>query len=221
LYQPISEASTNFCTISGFDRGAVGRKAVVGQQVDHGIKALRPQTHRLADAIALLHRFFVGHERPDVENIGFELFVLEAVLGLHPLPEAELAVFADEGGGRFGQVRKLVVTLPGVGKNRLRVFLENRGYHHGRHTVFHVVEAQQQVARHQEINLPGGQKGAVVHLRAALGNFHVQPHPFVGSVSHSLVKAAVTRLRPPVRAKNDFLLCKGACSPQNKGAGSY
>ena len=189
------------------DRRAVSAETVVGQQMHHRIKTgLGLDADRLADAVALLGRFFIGKEWAHIERVGLEVFVLEAVFGLHPLPEAELPVLADENRVGFGQVAEFVKPLPGVCKHRLRVFLEDGRHHRCWHAVFHVVKTQQQVATHQEVNLADGQKRAVVDLRAALLDFHIQSHFLVGAINQRLIKAAVTGLRLPVCGEHHFFL---------------
>ena len=175
---------------------------------------LRLDADWFADAVALLHRLLVGQERTHVENIGLEIFVLEAVLGLHPLPETELPVFADKRYRRLHQVTEFVITLPRMGEYGLRVFLENRGNHRRRHAVLDVVKTQQQVASHQEVDLAGRQQGAVIHLRPTLLDFHVQTHSLVSTVGQGLVETSMAGLGLPVGGKNHFLL--GQCRGQRR-----
>jgi hypothetical protein len=128
------------------------------------------------------------------------------VLRLHPLPEAELPVLADEGDRRLGHVLEGVEALAGVREDGLRVFLEEGRDHHGGHAVLHVVEGLQQVAGHQEVDLAGRQHRPVVDHRAALLDVDVEAVLLVGAVHQRLVEAAVAGLRLPVGGEHHFFL---------------
>ena len=190
---------------------AVGAEAVVRQQVHHRVEtSLRLDADRFADRITLLHGLLVGQKRPHIEYIRFQVFVLEAMFGFHPLPKAELAVFADKGGRRTRQVVEFVVALAWVGEDGLRVFLENRRHHDRRHAVLHMIKTLQQVTRHQEVKLAGGQQRAAVHLWATLLNLYIQAHAFVGAIGQRLVETAVARLGLPIGGKDHLFLRKTA-----------
>ena len=199
------------------DRGRVGAEALIGQQVDHRVEAgLALHVDGFADGVALLHHALVGEEGAKIEGVGLELLVAKSVIGLHPLPEAELPVLADQHGGRLLQVVPLVVALPGVGDDGLRVLLEDGADHRHRHAVLYLVEGQQQVAGHQEVDLAGGQHGPVVHLRATLLDLHLQVVAPVGAVGHRLVEAAMAGLCAPVGGKDHLVLGPGG---QRRGSG--
>ena len=53
--------------------------------------------------------------------------------------------------------------------------------------------------------LPTGEQDAVVHVRAARHDGHVEPVLAVGAVGERLVEAAVLALRHPIGAERDFV----------------
>ena len=64
---------------AGLDGGRVGAVAVVGEQEDVGLEVpLALDRERLGGDVALLDRMLVGDERPRVERIGPDDFLLES-----------------------------------------------------------------------------------------------------------------------------------------------
>ena len=62
-----------------------------------------------------------------------------------------------------------------------------------------------QVVAHVEIDLAGGEQQAVVLLRAAGKNGHVEAVAGVGSVGERLIEAAMLGLGQPVRGEDQFV----------------
>ena len=158
----------------------------------------------LGGHVALLDRILVGDEGRRVEGVGLHVLLLEAVGRLHPAIEGGEAFLADEG-GRLRQILPLVEADAGVRHDDLRVLLEMRGDDDDRHVLLDRVEGEQQVAAHVEIELAGGEQEAVVGLRAARHDRHVEPVFGVGSVDDGLIIAAVLGLGEPVGAERDLV----------------
>ncbi len=93
----------------------------------------------------------------------------------------------------------------GMRHHHLRVFLEVRRNHDDGQILVDRVEREQEVAAHVEIELSGGQEKAVVRLRAALDNGHVEAVFLVGSIDQRLVISAVLGLGEPIGAERDFV----------------
>ena len=102
-----------------------------------------------------------------------------------------------------------------VGDQNLRILLEIGRDDDRRDVVANIVDRQEQVAGHQEIDLSGRQQRSIVHLRTAHLDLDVQPVLGVGSVSHCLVETAVTALGKPVGRKDNLVGCRGATRDQH------
>jgi len=93
----------------------------------------------------------------------------------------------------------------------LRLLLERGRHDLDRDVLDNGVEGFEHVAAHVGIDLAGQQKRAVVDLRPALLDLHIEAAGGIGAVGDGLVEAAMFRLREPVRAENEFLqivLCR-------------
>jgi hypothetical protein len=144
----------------------------------------------------LLDRPRIGEERAEVVVVRLQHFVAETVRDLEPLPPGELAVLRDQRHRRLRERLEVLVALAGVRDQRLRILLEYRGDGHGRHAIPDVVEAVQQIARHQEIDAASRQQRPVVHLRPALQDRHVEPGLAIRAIRHGLIEPAMRRPAP-------------------------
>ena len=86
------------------------------------------------------------------------------------------------------------------------ITLEEGRDDHCRDAVAHIVERQQQIPCHQEIQPPGRQHRPVVDLRAARLDFDIEPVAFIGAVHQCLVEPAMTALGQPVGAHDDLVV---------------
>ena len=178
---------------------------MIGEQEDIRLEvALLLDRVGLGGHVALLDRILVGDERRRVEVVGFDVLVLEAVGGLHPVIERRQPFLADEG-GRLGQVVPFVEPDAGMRHHDLRILLEIRRDDDDRQVLLDRVEVDEHVAAHVEIDLAGGQQQAVVGLRAALQDRHVEAVFRVGAVDHRLIIAAVLGLGEPVGAERHLV----------------
>ena len=92
-----------------------------------------------------------------------------------------------------------------MGHHDLRVFLEICGDDHDRKVLVDRVEGEQQVAAHVEVELAGGEQKAVVGLRAAGHDRHVEPVFGVSAVDDRLIIAAVLGFGEPVGAEGHLV----------------
>ena len=87
----------------------------------------------------------------------------------------------------------------------LRVFLEARRHHDGRNIVLDRVETLQRVGAHEKVEFADGEQNAVVHVRPARHDGHVQPVFLVSAVGERLVEAAMFGLGHPIGAETDLV----------------
>ena len=87
----------------------------------------------------------------------------------------------------------------------LRVLLEHGGDVDGRHVLRDGVEALQRIGAQIEIDLADRQQHAVVGVRAALQDGHVEAVFAIGAVGERLIKAAVLGFGHPIGAERDFV----------------
>ena len=87
----------------------------------------------------------------------------------------------------------------------LRVLLERGRDHHHRDVVLDVVEGAEHAAAHVEVDRAGGEQLAVVDLRAARADRHIQAVFLVDPVGHRLIEAAMLGLGLPVRAEGHLV----------------
>ena len=107
-------------------------------------------------------------------------------------------------------------------EQNLRVLLEDRRHRDHRNVLGDRVEALQAVRAHEEIELAGEQKHAVVHLRAARHNGHVEVVLLVRAVRDRLIEAPVLRFGHPVGAEGDLvegLRIRGRAAAKGAGGG--
>ena len=143
----------------------------------------------------------VGDERPRVERIRLDDFLLESIGRLHPLVEGDKRLLAHESRRRVREVGPFVEADARVRHHHLRVFLEIRGDNDDRDVACDRVEGQQKIAAHVEIQPSGRQQELVVGLRPSLHDRDVQSVFRIGAVGDRLVISAVFGLREPVGAK--------------------
>jgi hypothetical protein len=170
----------------------------------------------LGRQVALHAQLVIGEERRGVEGVGLALFDGEAVLGDHPLVIGGEAVVPD-------QERQVLQLFPavgdaGMGEDDLRVLLEDRGDVDDRDLLGRGVERLQQVAAHVELDAVGQQERAVVDLRAAGDDRHVEAAFRVGAIRDGLVEAAMFGLGQPVGAEGDLIRsCAAGASGERGG----
>ena len=184
------------------DRRGVGPPSVVAEQEDVGLEVtFALDGERLGGHVALLDRMGVGDERPRVERVGLDDFLLESEGRLHPLVEGDQPLLADESCRRLRQVRPFVEADAWVRHHHLRIFLEIRGDDDDRDVAGDRVEGQQQIAAHVEVQPSGRQQELVVGLRASLHDRDVEAVFGVSAVGDRLVISAVLGLGEPVGAE--------------------
>ena len=135
---------------------------------------------------------------------GLTSIVLEAEIGFQPLVIARHSLRRDED-RQFFQIFELADALIGMREQHLRVLLEHGGDVDDRHILRDGVEALQRVGAHEEIELADGHQHAVIGVRAARYDGHVEAVFPVGAVGQRLVEAAVLGLGHPVGAESDFV----------------
>ena len=86
--------------------------------------------------------------------------------------------------------------------------------------VLDVVKGQQQITGNQEVDLSGRQHRAVIHLRTALANLHIEAVLLVGAVCKRLVKPTVAGLSFPVGAEDHFVVGERRCRAARHERGS-
>ena len=99
----------------------------------------------------------------------------------------------------------------------LRVLLEVGGDDDERHVLFDRVEVEQQIAAHVEVELAGGEQQAIVGLRTALHDGHVEAVFLVSAVGDRLIIAAVFGLGEPVGAVGHLVERERARSARGQG----
>ena len=106
-------------------------------------------------------------------------------------------------------------------EQHLRVLLEDRRDRDHWDVLRHRVEGLQAIRAHEEIDPAGEQQHAVVHLRAARHDRHVEAVFPVGAVGDRLIEAAMLGLGDPVGAERDLveLLGEGGRGESRKGGG--
>jgi hypothetical protein len=102
--------------------------------------------------------------------------------GDHPLEIALEAGIAEDVLLGILQVFPGVEALAGMGHQHLRLLLEGGGDDLDRDVLFDGREGFKHVAAHVEVDLAGQQQCAIVHLRAALGDGHIEAAGGVGAV---------------------------------------
>ena len=90
-------------------------------------------------------------------------------------------------------------------EHHLRVLLENRRDRERRDVLLDRTEALQRVRAHEEIDLLGEQRQAVVHLRAARHDGHVEAVFRIGAVGDRLIEAAMLGLGDPIGAERNLV----------------
>ncbi len=83
--------------------------------------------------------------------------------------------------------------------------------------MFDCVEGLQRVGAHEEVELADRQQDAVVHVRTARHDGHVEPVFAVGAVGERLVEAAVLGLGHPIGAEADLVQRLRLGRPQGGG----
>ena len=83
----------------------------------------------------------------------------------------------------------------------LRILLEHGGDLDRRHILFDGIETLQRVGAEVEVDLAGGEQDAVVGIRAAGHDGHVEAVFPVGTVGERLIEAAMLALRHPIGAE--------------------
>ena len=186
------------------DQGRVAVEAVIGDQED-----LRLELSFLLDReglrrhIALHRALLVDQERRRIEGVGLHLVLREAELGLHPF-EIGLQPFGRDEQRQLLQVLELL-RLSGMRHQHLRLLLEHGCDGDGRNVLRDRVEALQRIRAHEEIDLAGEQRDAVVHLRAARHDGHVEAVFRIGAVGDRLIETAMLGLGHPVGAERDLV----------------
>ena len=159
---------------------------------------------RLRGDVALHGAALVGEERLRVEGVGLHALLIEAEVGLEPL-EIGRETFAPDEQRQLLEILELLDTLIRMCKEHQRILLEHGGDRNDRHVLLHRVETLQRVGAHEEVDLADGEQDAVVHVRTARHDGHVEAMLAVGAVGERLVEAAVLALRHPVGAERDFV----------------
>ena len=96
----------------------------------------------------------------------------------------------------------------------LRIFLEARRNCDSRNILCNRIEGLQRIGAHKEIEFADGQQNAVVHVRPAGDDGHIEAVLLVRAVRERLVKTAVLSFRDPVGAKTDLVQLLGLRRPQ-------
>jgi len=112
---------------------------------------------------------------------------------------------ADNQQGELLEVLEFLDALIGMGEQDLRVLLEHGGDRNGRNVLRNRVEALQRVRAHEEVELAREEQQAVVHLRTAGHDRHVEAVLLVRPVRDRLIEAAVLGLGHPVGAERDLV----------------
>ena len=98
-------------------------------------------------------------------------------------------------------------------------FWNDRRDRHHRDVVLHVVEGAEHAAAHVEVDLAGGEQLAVVDLRPARPDGHLQAVFLVDPVGHRLIEAAMLGLGLPVGAEGDLIERPGGAAEAHESKG--
>jgi hypothetical protein len=128
---------------------------------------------------------------------------------VQPLIDRCERIGTDESARRFGKIGETIEPLPWMRHEDERDLLEHSRDDIDRHVRSGRVEGLDNVGAHVELDPSGGKQQAVVGLRAALNDRHVEPIFRIGSVGERLIEAAVFGLRPPIGGKGHLVESKG------------
>jgi len=157
---------------------------------------------RFGADIALHGRVLVGEKWLRIESVRLDLGFIEAEIGFEPQEVARHTLLGDK---QSELLQVLELLHVGISDQDLRFFLKARRHHDGRDIVFDRIEALQRIGAHEEVDLADRQQNAVIHVRPARHDGHVEPVSFVGAVGERLVETAMFGLRHPIGTEADLV----------------
>ena len=201
------------------EQRAVVGIAVVRQQPHLRIGAGRRGSERLAGHVGLLDGALVVQERGEVEGVGPDHVVGEAVFGLQPRPEQFLRERRDHHRMPLHLGERLVARRL-VGHQDLLVLLHDRGDHGDRDGVLGEPDRLHARGDQRHIHRTRHQHLRPVHLRPAGHDGHVQPVPGVDAHRARVVVAAMLGLGRPVGDEFQFVgRAGGGCGEHGADGG--
>lgn len=172
----------------------------------------------LGGDVALHRALLVGEERLRIERVGLHLLFAEAEIALHPLEVAGDAFLGDEQ-RQFLQVVELLDALIGMRNQDLRLLLEDRRDRDCRNVLQRRVERLKRVRAHVELDPSRDQRKAMVRVRPARQDRHIEAVLLVCAVHQRLIEAAVLALRHPIGRERHLVERLRLGAPYNQKQG--